>query len=95
MESFTKDAKGLLVPWMTFSCVLVLCSFVLQFLSNGFGPLFQPLNENCYILYRTIWFLLCLFFVRLLYLLMWKCNHHIISVLCIGGGIFGIYIEIF
>ena len=57
--------KGLLMPWATFCCVLVLCSFIFQFGSNGSGPQFQFLDENCYILYHTICFLICLFICRL------------------------------
>lgn len=84
-ESTIKDVKGLLIPWATFCCVLILCSFMLHFLSNGPGPRFQPLDENCYILYRTIWFLVCLFFVRLFYRLIAKlCNNMIVNILCLG-----------
>lgn len=84
-ESTIKDVKGLLIPWATFCCVLILCSFMLHFLSNGPAPQFQPLNENCYILYYTIWFLVCLFIVRLFYRLIVKmCNWPIINILCVG-----------
>lgn len=87
IEATVKDIKGLLIPWLTFSQILVLCSCILKVYSNGSGPIFQPLNENCWILYYTIWFLIALFIVRLIYRIITKSHRILFVNLLIGGGI--------
>lgn len=86
-EGILKDIKTLMIPWMTFSFFLVLCSLLLKFMSDGEGPLFRPLDEDCWILYHTIWFLPCLFLTRTFYriasLLKFKI---VVNLLCWGGG---------
>lgn len=70
-DSIIKDVKGLLIPGVTFCCVLVL----VQFMSNGSAPQARFLDENCYILYYTIWFLIYLFICRLFYRLIVKLHN--------------------
>ncbi len=87
-EKITKDVKGLLIPWMTFCVVLIVAAFIIDRFTNPASPLlnFQPLNEDCYILYHTIWFLVCLFVTRLLYTLIAKTHNTLIINTLIGGG---------
>lgn len=87
-SSTLKDIKTLLIPWATFSIFLTACSIILKIWSTGEGPVFEPMNENCYILYYTIWFLLCLFFTRLLYRVIYKTGNAIIHNTLIWGGYF-------
>lgn len=86
--STIKDVKGLLIPWFTFSLFLVACALFLQFASGGSALAFQPLDENCWILYYTIWFLISMFIVRLLYRLLAKCHNSIVINLAVWGGYF-------
>lgn len=86
--STIKDVKGLLIPWFTFSLFLVACALFLQFASGGSALAFQPLDENCWILYYTIWFLISMFIVRLLYRLLAKCHNSIVINLAVWGGVF-------
>ena len=79
----------MLVPWLFFATVLFIFLFVLSFYETHIflTALWQPINsvwdglcgnENSFVLYRTIWFLICLFEVSLLYFVIDK----IISLLC-------------
>lgn len=87
-EGTLKDVKALLMPWLTFSLFLVCCSLILQHFSNGAGPIFQPLDENCWILYYTIWFLIALFIVKLLYRGITKLHSVLFVNVIIWGGVF-------
>ena len=81
-----KDIQTLLVPWATFSCLLLICSFVMKMMNKGLGPEINLMDENCYVLYYTIWFLLCLFFCRLFYRIIQKIHSQsICSAICIGA----------
>lgn len=84
-----KKWNQLLVPWLFFATVLFIFLFVLSFYETHIflTALWQPINsvwdglcgnENSFVLYRTIWFLICLFEVSLLYFVIDK----IISLLC-------------
>lgn len=84
LESTKKDIKGLLIPWCTFSIVLVCCNFVLKYF--GYGHTFNPLDENCYVLYQIIWFLICLFITRLLYRSLYMLRNKLIINTLIWGG---------
>lgn len=85
-EAEKKDVRTLIVPWMTFSVFLVFCSFILEYVSNGEGPVFHPLDENCWILYYTIWFLICLFSTRFIYrLIRTSCNMLITNIVIVIG----------
>ena len=67
LDSFKKDFKAIIIPWFTFVSVLLFCTLVLLLFSNGFHTVFNPLDENCFFLYYTIWFLICLFTTKQLY----------------------------
>lgn len=75
---------------MTFSLFLVLCSFLLMAFSSGEEPIFNPLDENCWILYYTIWFLIALFIVRFLYRIIAKCRNILYINMFAWGGVFRI-----
>lgn len=79
----SRDIKTLIIPYGTFVSFLIICSLVLKLLSDGPGPIFSPLDENCYILYYTIWFLLCLFITRFLYRILYNQNILITTILCL------------
>lgn len=86
MDGIYKDTKGLLIPWSFFSLLLLLCSIVLHRFASAPSPQFAPFDENCYILYYTIWFLICMFIVRQLYQVIVKnCNRLAISILIWSG----------
>lgn len=81
-----KDIKGLIIPWTTFSLFLVSCATLLQIISNGAGIVIQPLDENCWVLYYTIWFLIAMFLVRLLYRILNRCQKNVvINIVAFGG----------
>lgn len=85
-DGILKDVKTLMIPWVTFSVFLVLCSLLLKIASDGEGPMFRPLDEDCYILYYTIWFLPCLFLTRTFYRIIDLIRNKVaISLLCWGG----------
>ena len=87
-KGLKKDVKGLLVPWFTFVLVLCLCAFVIDRMSSkGFAPTFNILDEHCWLLYYTIWFLVCLFITRQLYRILYKiCNRTTLNLSCVCGG---------
>lgn len=84
-----KDMKILLIPWVSFSCLLMFSALIIYVISHNYSLFqFDPINENSYCLYHTIWFLICLFIVRFIYRLIFKmCDGKlfIISVLSVGG----------
>lgn len=61
--------KRLILPWAFFALLLTLLSVFMGMLTNGISiasvwrvlSSINPVNENCFQLYRTIWFLVCLF----------------------------------
>ena len=81
-----------MIPYITFCFVLIVTSIILKYLSNGEGPLFKPLDENCFILYYTIWFLPCLFLTRLLYRVIFKIHKIWIVTLLYGVGYLTAYV---
>lgn len=63
-----KDAKSLLIPWITFSLFLTLSACVLGYKDGQYSLLqFNVLNENSWCIFYTIWFLVCMFFVKVVY----------------------------
>lgn len=70
-----KKANGLLLPYLFF----VVCFFLMSLLLNSVQSnnlltgiqttlsTINPADEHCWILYRTIWFLLCLFEISVMY----------------------------
>lgn len=79
-----KKAKGLLLPHLFFAvCFFVLSvaldSIHLYSLTAGLKTTLasiNPFDEHCWVLYRTIWFLLCLFEVCIMYYIIdsFNCN---------------------
>ncbi len=70
-EELLKGYKGLLVPWLIF-CVtnfIIATSQVILTAHNlsGITDYVLPFNSRSYVFFHTIWFLPCLFMVRLLY----------------------------
>lgn len=83
-----KGLKTLMVPWVTFCFVLVVCAYILKIWSNGPGPQLNPLDEHCYVLYHTIWFLPCLYITKIIYrVLAIIRNEYVVAILCAGGYI--------
>lgn len=82
-ESVRRDLKSLIIPWTFFSLILIACSVVLHIFSTGEVPKFNLLDENCYVLYYTIWFLLCLFITRFLYRLIYRKTMLVTTILCV------------
>lgn len=74
-EFFERKAKSLLLPWISFAILYLLTNIVLGYFSFGnFGESvsfylasLSLLNEDCRSLFRTIWFLVSLFEVSLIY----------------------------
>lgn len=85
-EATLKDLKTLMIPYITFCLFLVVCSFVLVYFAGGEGPVFKPLDENCFVLYYTIWFLPCLFITRFLYRIISKFKNIAVITTLSGGG---------
>ena len=97
-ETITKSIKQLLFPYLFFLLVLLSCDFVLylkathslyETVTSIYNSINCPLNEDCR-LYLTIWFLPCLFIVRILYALLYrccKCNEgKLLAISIIAGG---------
>lgn len=65
-----KDMRTTLVPYLFFCSILILTMLTismvhLKSISAAFLSLkLNPFDNHCYPLYHTIWFLVCLFFVR-------------------------------
>ncbi len=90
-QGLKKDFKGLLVPWFTFVLFLCLSALIINWMSsNKFAPDFNLLDEHCWLLYYTIWFLVCLFIVRQIYRVLFKLNQWF-TVSCAWGGYFIAY----
>lgn len=75
-----KTFRRLMVPWAFFAFLNVLIAFVMQYLgtrsladawSQTMASM-APLNEDCDLLYRSIWFLIMLFVCMNVY----NCLHH-------------------
>lgn len=87
-DATIKDVKGLLIPWLTFSLFLTLCACVLGYKDGQYNLLqFNILNEDSWCIFYTIWFLVCIFFVKLVYqgitALLW--NRKMLSLTVLGG----------
>lgn len=95
-QGFKKDFKGLLVPWLSFVLFLCLCALVIDRMSSkGFSPTFNFFDEHCWLLYYTIWFLVCLFITRQLYRILYKtCNRTALNVSCWGGYFVAFYLSL-
>lgn len=82
-EFLRRDVRQLLVPWLTFVCFLFMSFYVLSiYVSHSFSPLglvkgVNVLDEGCIYFYKNVWFLICLFFTRLLFWTLYKL---------LGGG---------
>ena len=82
----------LLVPWLFFASLFTALSFAFCLIgSTGFAAAFQklwhslnPLDEQCWQLYRTIWFLISLFFALNFYNFLCK---YLKNQLLLGGAI--------
>lgn len=107
-ETFKKSVNQLLIPYFFFLFVRYACLFVIFVMT---GKLYDyvdsillttnPLDESG-AMYKTIWFLLCLFSVRVLYAVIDKIvqflgdNRKLLieSVLCWGGYVSAPYLEL-
>ena len=91
-ESIKSDLKKIMVPWMFFSVCLIMSAIILGVVTHSYSLLqLDPLNEDSYCLYHTIWFLVCLFWVRTIYQVIANaCNNKQILLICMmmmGGEI--------
>ena len=83
MSFIKKKVKGLLLPYLFFvACFFIMSVFLecMQSHSLSIGILstissLNPMNEHCWILYRTIWFLLCLFEISVIYHIIDRLEH--------------------
>ena len=102
-ETLIKSFKQLLIPY-AFFCIILNISYLMLNLKAGYGLSYSinciyerlsPLDENGY-LYKTIWFLPCLFFVRVIYCIIDKM--HIYKVfkcgIIVGLYVIALFIEI-
>ena len=80
IEVLERKAKSLLLPWMSFAMLFfiaytVIDAIKMQNLPEAICVNISGLNlmdEHCRSLFRTIWFLVCLFEVSMLYALLDK-----------------------
>lgn len=97
-----KKIKQLLIPWCFFSLILFLLLMSLTFYSthNFYLALMEPLasvwlgllgDESSYCLFHTIWFLVALFEVSILYHIIYKLikNVFLLTICCLGLHILG------
>lgn len=95
-ESITKKFKKtflhLIIPWVFFVFLNILFSIISKYLSTFNAvesikstlSIIDPLNDDCFILYRSIWFLLVLFMVINFYnLISLFFNRVLITLSCI------------
>lgn len=84
--SIKKDLYQLLIPWLFFVFILFFTYLSLN-LIGGYSIIdgirntilkIDFLDDNCWILYLSIWFLPCLFFVWVLYLFLFTFKLHIL-----------------
>lgn len=95
VQGFKKDAKSILIPYVFFASILVITLIGLgcvhyKSLEVAVCQLkLNPLDSQCYPLYHTIWFLICMFFVKELLNTFSKitANYRLIG----WGGVFGSY----
>lgn len=107
-ETLRKSVNQLLIPYFFFLFVRYACLFVLYVMTgksydyvDNILLTTNPLDESG-AMYKTIWFLLCLFSVRLLYAVIDKIvkltgdNRKLLleSVLCVGGYVAAPYLEL-
>lgn len=94
--SIKKDIHQLLIPWFFFAIVLFFTYLSLN-LFGGYNLKDSIINtilkidfldEECWILYLSIWFLPCLFCVRVLYLFLFTYRLHILIPLLYLTGYF-------
>lgn len=87
-----KRTKQLLVPWLFFVCLFSIYEIVRSFIESGdflsalqgYFQSFNIFDEKCWFLYSSIWFLICLFGVSIIYALIDK---YISLIKYLGGGI--------
>lgn len=88
-ENMIKDIRTILIPYLFFAFVLILTLMMLS-VKHTYDPI-SSLNQlnlsifdrQCYPLYHTIWFLVCMFFVKEMFNAFCKSQ---IQGLFIGGG---------
>lgn len=69
LKSLRKDLRTIMVPYIFFAFVLVLTLVIIAMRNvecyAAINEIYiNPFDSKCYALYHTIWFLVCLFFVR-------------------------------
>lgn len=73
VQGFKKDVKSILIPYVFFASILVMTLIGIGAVYNKSLVIavwqlnLNPLDSECYPLYHTIWFLICMFFVRELF----------------------------
>lgn len=89
-ESLIKDVKSLLIPYAFFATILIITLFLISLLHTNSMSMalsqikISPLDRQCYPLYHTIWFFICIFFVKEIFNVLFKSPR---QGLIIGGGI--------
>ena len=95
-ETFIKSVKQLLVPYLFFFSILQGSYFLIELkathslslsIANVLADLTEPLNEDSHY-YLTIWFLICLFMIRIVYAALAKHVDNKVLLILTGGGKF-------
>lgn len=77
LENLQKDVKTIIKPYIFFALVLIITLILIKMHQEKFymavkSLYINPFDSQCYALYHTIWFLICLFFVREIFNLLYK-----------------------
>lgn len=87
VQGLKKDVKTILIPYIFFDSILIFTLMVKwSICHNSFAAAIcqlnlSPLDSQCYSLYHTIWFFICMFFVKELFNIFSKiiANYRIIG----------------
>lgn len=77
LENLRKDMKTIIRPYIFFAFVLIITLILIPMHQTGVymavkSLYINPFDSQCYALYHTIWFLICMFFVREIFNLLCK-----------------------
>lgn len=73
-----KNFKKIVVPYLLFSFTLLVVSMFLSLVGGeglNKGVYFNFFDEHCFIAFKTIWFLICLLWVRVIHNMLLYINH--------------------
>lgn len=90
-ESMIKDVKSILIPYAFFAVILIVTLFLVSLfhtysISVALSQIkIVPFDRQCYSLYHTIWFFVCIYFVKEIFNVFYKSP---MQGLIIGGVIY-------